>query len=122
MTPMPPFTDELDDFRARFGTQLGFHGAKVVAGGTIERWETVRNALAAVPGGALGGVLGREALERLTGAGVVPAGFVFHSGWVPLVSAIGAALLVGVLASRIAVRRAARSRPASARASASPCP
>ena len=44
----PP--DELDDFRARFGTQLGFHGAKVVAGGTIERWETVRNALAAVPG------------------------------------------------------------------------
>ena len=44
----PP--DELDEFRTRFGTQLGFHGAKVVAGGTIERWETVRNALAAIPG------------------------------------------------------------------------
>jgi 2-C-methyl-D-erythritol 4-phosphate cytidylyltransferase len=43
----PP--DELDEFRTRFGTQLGFHGAKVVAGGTIERWETVRNALAAIP-------------------------------------------------------------------------
>ena len=43
----PP--EELDEFRTRFGTQLGFHGAKVVAGGTIERWETVRNALAAIP-------------------------------------------------------------------------
>lgn len=39
----------IDEFRARFGTQLGFHGAKVVPGGTVERWETVRNALAAVP-------------------------------------------------------------------------
>ena len=43
----PP--DELDEFRQRFGTQLGFHGARIVAGGTIERWETVRNALDAVP-------------------------------------------------------------------------
>lgn len=41
--------DELEEFKARFGAQLGFHGAKVVAGGTVERWETVRNALAAVP-------------------------------------------------------------------------
>ena len=40
---------EIDEFRARFGTQLGFHGAKIVAGGTIERWETVRNALEAIP-------------------------------------------------------------------------
>lgn len=43
----PP--DELDAFRDRYGSQLGFHGAVVVAGGTIERWETVRNALDAVP-------------------------------------------------------------------------
>jgi 2-C-methyl-D-erythritol 4-phosphate cytidylyltransferase len=43
----PP--DEVDAFRDRYGNQLGFHGAKVVAGGTVERWETVRNALAEVP-------------------------------------------------------------------------
>ncbi|MFM8818119.1 MAG: 2-C-methyl-D-erythritol 4-phosphate cytidylyltransferase, partial [Phycisphaerales bacterium] len=43
----PP--DSLDEFRERWGTQLGFHGARIVAGGTVERWETVRNALAAVP-------------------------------------------------------------------------
>lgn len=43
----PP--DEVDEFRTRYGAQLGFHGATVVAGGTVERWETVRNALAAVP-------------------------------------------------------------------------
>jgi 2-C-methyl-D-erythritol 4-phosphate cytidylyltransferase len=40
---------EIDEFKSRFGAQLGFHGAKVVAGGTIERWETVRNAMAVVP-------------------------------------------------------------------------
>jgi len=43
----PP--DALEEFRERWGTQLGFHGARIVAGGTVERWETVRNALAAVP-------------------------------------------------------------------------
>ncbi|MFM9181598.1 MAG: 2-C-methyl-D-erythritol 4-phosphate cytidylyltransferase [Phycisphaerales bacterium] len=43
----PP--DSLQEFRERWGTQLGFHGARIVAGGTVERWETVRNALAAVP-------------------------------------------------------------------------
>lgn len=40
---------ELDAFRDRYGAQLGFHGAAIVAGGTVERWETVRNALDAVP-------------------------------------------------------------------------
>ncbi len=43
----PP--DDLDGFKDRYGAQLGFHGAKVVAGGTTERWESVRNALAEVP-------------------------------------------------------------------------
>ncbi len=43
----PP--NELEEFRTRFGAQLGFHGAKLVAGGVVERWETVRNALSAVP-------------------------------------------------------------------------
>lgn len=40
--------DGVDEFRDRYGVQLGFHGVKVVAGGR-ERWESVRNALAAVP-------------------------------------------------------------------------
>jgi 2-C-methyl-D-erythritol 4-phosphate cytidylyltransferase len=43
----PP--DDLDGFRDRFGAQLGFHGVQIVAGGRVERWETVKNALAAVP-------------------------------------------------------------------------
>ena len=43
----PP--DGLDDFRDRFGAQLGFHGVQIVPGGRAERWETVRNALAAIP-------------------------------------------------------------------------
>ena len=40
---------ELDDFRLRFGPALGFNGARIVAGGTIERWESIRNALAELP-------------------------------------------------------------------------
>ena len=43
----PP--EDLDDFRDRFGAQLGFHGVRIVPGGRAERWETVRNALEAVP-------------------------------------------------------------------------
>lgn len=43
----PP--DGLDDFRFRFGDQLGFHGARIVPGGRVERWETVKNALLEVP-------------------------------------------------------------------------
>lgn len=43
----PP--DELDDFRDRYGAQLGFHGVRIVPGGRVDRWETVKNALAAVP-------------------------------------------------------------------------
>lgn len=43
----PP--ESLDEFKSRYGAQLGFHGARVVAGGRVERWETVRNALAEVP-------------------------------------------------------------------------
>lgn len=43
----PP--DALDEFRGRHGATLSFHGVQIVAGGRVERWETVRNALAAVP-------------------------------------------------------------------------
>ncbi|MEE2681555.1 MAG: IspD/TarI family cytidylyltransferase [Planctomycetota bacterium] len=39
----PP--DDLDGFTSRFGPQLSFHGARIVAGGRTERWESVRNAL-----------------------------------------------------------------------------
>jgi 2-C-methyl-D-erythritol 4-phosphate cytidylyltransferase len=46
----PP--DELDDFRRRYGAQLGFHGVQIVAGGRADRWETVRNALQVVPADA----------------------------------------------------------------------
>jgi 2-C-methyl-D-erythritol 4-phosphate cytidylyltransferase len=45
--PEPPSAYEL--FKERFGPTLGFHGASVVRGGSIDRWETVRNALSAVP-------------------------------------------------------------------------
>lgn len=45
----PPEEAELEEFRLRYGTQLAFHGARVVPGGRRERWETVRRALAAVP-------------------------------------------------------------------------
>ncbi len=41
--------DEFDEFKSKYGPSLGFHGASVVAGGREARWETVRNALAAVP-------------------------------------------------------------------------
>ena len=41
-------TDGVEEFRERYGVQLAFHGVKIVAGGR-ERWESVRNALAAVP-------------------------------------------------------------------------
>jgi 2-C-methyl-D-erythritol 4-phosphate cytidylyltransferase len=43
----PP--DRYEEFQQRYGPTLGFHGAKLVRGGKAERWETVRNALAAVP-------------------------------------------------------------------------
>ncbi|HRP62137.1 MAG TPA: 2-C-methyl-D-erythritol 4-phosphate cytidylyltransferase [Phycisphaerales bacterium] len=43
----PP--DDFEQFQARYGPTLGFHGAQLVRGGKRERWETVRNALAAVP-------------------------------------------------------------------------
>lgn len=43
----PP--DDLDGFRDRFGAQLGFHGVRIVPGGRVDRWETVKNALDAVP-------------------------------------------------------------------------
>jgi 2-C-methyl-D-erythritol 4-phosphate cytidylyltransferase len=41
----------ISEFKFRWGDRLGFHGVKVVAGGTRERWETVKLALDAVADG-----------------------------------------------------------------------
>lgn len=43
----PP--DDLDGFREKYGAPLSFHGVRIVPGGRVERWETVKLALAAVP-------------------------------------------------------------------------
>ncbi len=43
----PP--DSFDEFKGKYGASLGFHGATVVPGGRLGRWETVRNALASAP-------------------------------------------------------------------------
>lgn len=40
----PP--DRWDEFHARFGPTLGFHGAELVQGGRAERWETIAASLA----------------------------------------------------------------------------
>ena len=39
----------IDDFRFRFGDQLGLQGVTIVPGGTRQRWETVLRAIQAVP-------------------------------------------------------------------------
>lgn len=38
-----------EQFCERFGASLSFHGVRIVPGGRVERWETVKAALAAVP-------------------------------------------------------------------------
>ena len=43
----PP--DEFDAFVERHGASLSFHGVRIVPGGRIDRWESVRAALAEVP-------------------------------------------------------------------------
>lgn len=45
----PPDEDDFEQFRERYGAPLGFHGVRIVPGGRIERWETVKLALEAVP-------------------------------------------------------------------------
>lgn len=40
--------DKVDAFKLKWGDALGFHGVTVVPGGKIERWETIKNAIAAV--------------------------------------------------------------------------
>lgn len=45
----PVDTAEGTEFRDRFAATLAFHGVTIVDGGRDHRWESVRNALAAVP-------------------------------------------------------------------------
>ena len=44
--------DHFDEFAMRHGDSLAVRGAKPVRGGKVERWETVKNALAHVPADA----------------------------------------------------------------------
>lgn len=62
--------DALDEFRLRWGDRLGFLGAKIVAGGRVERWETVCNALRAVDDGCTH-VAVHDAARPLTPAALI---------------------------------------------------
>jgi 2-C-methyl-D-erythritol 4-phosphate cytidylyltransferase len=76
----PP--DDIEGFRQRFGPALGFNGARIVEGGRIERWESIKLALDAMPDdvthiavhdGARP-CIGNELLDRVFAAArVVPA-------------------------------------------------
>ncbi|AXB44825.1 ABC transporter permease [Amycolatopsis albispora] len=70
----------------------------------------VATALAWFPGQWLGRFLFGQLAER----GVVTGQMVFHQGWIPMVSAAGAALLTALGAAFVAGRRAARARPTEA--------
>ena len=43
----PP--DDLEDFRTRFGSALGFNGARIIEGGRTERFETIQKAIHELP-------------------------------------------------------------------------
>lgn len=70
----PP--QDFDQFKDKFGPTLGFHGAKLVIGGAEHRWQTVKNALAAVPDDATHVAVhdaarpgvSKEVLDRVFGA------------------------------------------------------
>lgn len=74
--------------------------------------------LATTVGCLLGVPFGRWLLGRLASSGVVPDELVFRAGWVPMVVAVGSALLISLAAAFVAARRAARTRPTEALAEA----
>ncbi|MBB5786928.1 FtsX-like permease family protein [Jiangella mangrovi] len=82
---------------------------RMVLGETLLLW-FVATAAALVPGRFLGELL----FERMADAGVVPAGIEFRQGWIPVVTAVGAALVAAVGGALIAGRRAAAVRPTQA--------
>ncbi|GAB2766250.1 FtsX-like permease family protein [Amycolatopsis magusensis] len=62
--------------------------------------------------------LGEFLFDQLAGRGVVAEQMIYHQGWIPMVSATGAALLTAFGAAFVAGGRAARARPAEALAEA----
>ncbi len=68
--------------------------------------------LASLAGGALGTVIARPFARWLAGAGLAPAGFSAHFIWWPVAAAFGAGLLIAMLGSWLAARRAGRVSPA----------
>ncbi|WP_026877833.1 FtsX-like permease family protein [Jiangella gansuensis] len=75
----------------------------------------IATALAVVPGSWLGEFL----FDRMADAGVVSGRVEFRQGWIPLVTAVGAATLAAVSAALVAGRRAGTVRPAEALAEVS---
>jgi len=65
----PP--DDLDQFKFKYGDRLAFHGAGVVAGGKIERWETVRNALDTITDFSITHVMVHDAARPATSPEVI---------------------------------------------------
>jgi 2-C-methyl-D-erythritol 4-phosphate cytidylyltransferase len=83
----PP--ENFDEFKAKYGPPLGFHGATLVPGGREARWESVKLALEAIPSecthvavhDAARPVVGEKLLNRLFEAArklpaVVPAAMI----------------------------------------------
>jgi putative ABC transport system permease protein len=66
----------------------------------------------------LGGYFGEWLFDRLASNGVVPTAMTHHSGWVPMVVAVGAGLIGSFFGAVIAGSRAARTRPTEALADA----
>lgn len=69
-------------------------------------------------GSVLGGVFGEWLFEQLASHGIVPTAMAHHSGWIPMVVAIGAVVIGSFFGALIAGRRAARTRPTEALADA----
>jgi putative ABC transport system permease protein len=67
----------------------------------------------------LGGFFGEWLFDQLASNGVVPTAMVHHTGWIPMVVAVGAVLLGSFFGALVAGRRAARTRPTEALADAS---
>jgi putative ABC transport system permease protein len=75
-------------------------------------------AFAAAAGWLPGAYLGRWLLGQLTATGLVPPAVAFRQGWVPVVTAVGVALVTALAAALVAGRRAAVTRPGEALAEA----
>lgn len=73
---------------------------------------------ATVLGCLLGGIFGKWLFTRLASRGIVPTAMAHHSGWIPMVVAVGAVLLGSFFGALVAGRRAARTRPTEALADA----